>query len=66
VVFCEVKCIKRGYYSYNFVPLVTEPENTRKHEITDMHVAYLEKMIRNKPEYWLWSHKRWKFKPRAV
>lgn len=66
VIFCDVKCIKRGYYTYNFVPLVTDPKNTAEHEITDIHVAYLEKMIKAKPEYWLWSHRRWKFKPRNL
>lgn len=64
VVFCDVKIIKRGYYSYNFVPLVTEPKNTAEHEITDIHVAHLENLIKTAPQYWLWSHKRWKFKPR--
>jgi KDO2-lipid IV(A) lauroyltransferase len=63
VVFCDLKCVRRGYYTYNFVPLVTDPKNTTEHEITDIHVAYLENMIKAKPEYWLWSHRRWKFKP---
>jgi KDO2-lipid IV(A) lauroyltransferase len=26
-------------------------------------VQYLEGMIRKEPQYWLWSHRRWKFKP---
>jgi KDO2-lipid IV(A) lauroyltransferase len=64
VVFCEVKCVKRGYYNYNFVPLITEPKKMAEYEITNVHVAYLENMIKQEPQYWLWSHKRWKFKPR--
>nr|MBX2842788.1 lipid A biosynthesis acyltransferase [Flammeovirgaceae bacterium] len=31
-------------------------------EITEQHVRLLEKEILNKPEHWLWSHKRWKHK----
>jgi KDO2-lipid IV(A) lauroyltransferase len=63
VGFWDVRCVKRGYYVYNFVELVTEPKATAEFEITNMHVAYLEKVIKAEPQYWLWSHKRWKFKP---
>ncbi len=63
VVFCDVERIKRGYYQYTFVPLVEEPKQNAEYEITDTHVKYLEQMIKRKPQYWLWSHRRWKFKP---
>jgi KDO2-lipid IV(A) lauroyltransferase len=48
------------------VPLVTEPKQTAENEITEAHVQYLERMINEQPEYWLWSHRRWKFKPEDV
>lgn len=63
VIFCDIRVVKRGYYSCTFVPLANEPKLTTEHEITDLHVRYLEKVIREEPAYWLWSHKRWKFKP---
>jgi KDO2-lipid IV(A) lauroyltransferase len=63
VGFWDVRCVKRGYYTYKFVPFTTEPKTTAEYEITNMHVAYLEQMIKAEPQYWLWSHKRWKFKP---
>lgn len=63
VVFCDVKVVKRGHYTCEFVPLVEVPKDTAEHEITEIHVQYLEKMIRKEPQYWIWSHKRWKFKP---
>lgn len=66
VVFCDIKVIKRGYYSYTFVPITADPKNTAEYEITNAHVALLEKTINEEPQYWLWSHKRWKFKPRNV
>jgi KDO2-lipid IV(A) lauroyltransferase len=31
-------------------------------EIIQMYVSALEKEIIAAPEYWLWSHKRWKHK----
>jgi KDO2-lipid IV(A) lauroyltransferase len=66
VGFWDVRCVKRGFYTYNFVMLTTEPKATAEFEITNMHVAYLEQMIKAEPQYWLWSHKRWKFKPEHV
>ena len=61
VLFCDVKVIKRGYYTCEFVPLIDEPKNTAENEITEAHVRHLEKMINAQPQYWIWSHKRWKY-----
>ncbi len=63
VIFCDVRRVKRGYYNCNFVPLFNDAKNTAEFEITNAHVRYLEKVIREEPQYWLWSHKRWKYKP---
>jgi len=63
VVFYRIDYVKRGYYTGTIVPLFDNPKDTRPFEITERHVAYLESMIREKPEYWLWSHRRWKLKP---
>jgi KDO2-lipid IV(A) lauroyltransferase len=60
VVFCDVKVISRGYYTVEFVPLINNPKECKEYEITEAHVKYLEKMIRKEPQYWIWSHKRWK------
>ena len=66
VIFYRIDLVKRGHYTYTFVPLVEEPEKTKPYEITEIHVRYLETLIREKPEYWLWSHRRWKIKPDHV
>ncbi|QQL51117.1 lysophospholipid acyltransferase family protein [Mucilaginibacter ginkgonis] len=63
VVFADVRVLKRGYYSCTFVPLFNEPKQTAQYEITNTHVHHLEEMIKREPQYWLWSHRRWKFKP---
>ena len=63
VIFYRIDLVKRGHYTYTFVPLVEEPKFSKPYEITEAHVRYLEKLIREKPEYWLWSHRRWKIKP---
>jgi KDO2-lipid IV(A) lauroyltransferase len=63
VIFCDVQRVKRGYYTYTIIPLFDNPKETAEHEITEGYVKCLETMIRREPQYWLWSHRRWKFKP---
>jgi KDO2-lipid IV(A) lauroyltransferase len=63
VIFYDMKRVKRGYYTYTIVPLVENSKESAEHEITEAHVKYLEGMIKREPQYWLWSHRRWKFKP---
>jgi KDO2-lipid IV(A) lauroyltransferase len=63
VIFYRIDVVKRGHYTYTFVPLVEDPKSTKPYEITEIHVKYLESLIKEKPEYWLWSHRRWKIKP---
>lgn len=62
VFFLEVHKIKRGHYVSDLVLLTDRPQDFKEGEITKLHTEYLEKMIIEKPEYWLWSHKRWKRK----
>ena len=60
VVFIELNRYARGYYEITAHLLEEFPEHTEKYQITDHHVTFLEKIIRKKPEDWLWSHRRWK------
>ncbi|MEJ2882178.1 lysophospholipid acyltransferase family protein [Pedobacter sp. GR22-6] len=66
VVFCDIRRIKRGYYRCSFIPLFNNPKSTDEYEITNKHVKYLEEVIRQQPQYWLWSHRRWKYKPEEL
>ena len=66
VVFCDVRRVKRGYYEYTFIPVAEKAKETAEHEITEAYVRCLETMIRREPQYWLWSHRRWKFKPEDI
>jgi KDO2-lipid IV(A) lauroyltransferase len=62
VVYAHMKKIKRGYYEVDMFPICEDSRNTDEGEITERHTRALEKIIRETPEYWLWSHKRWKHK----
>ena len=60
VVFLKVSKVKRGYYKAEFIPITTAGKQTKKNEITDRFLRLTEDQIREKPEYYLWTHKRWK------
>lgn len=66
VVFCHIDRVRRGYYSCTFTTLVENPAEVPGHGITDKHNSFTEAIIRGKPEWWLWSHRRWKRKPKAT
>lgn len=60
VVFIDIQRVKRGFYEVEASLLFENSQAVEPYLITDTHVAFLEKIIRKKPEDWLWSHRRWK------
>jgi len=62
VVFGTVIKVKRGYYRVDFSMLEPEPVETKTGELTARFMKRLEEVIKAKPEYYLWSHRRWKLK----
>lgn len=61
VIFMDIRKIRRGFYSVTFDLLFENPSGLPAYTITEAHVKKLEEIIREKPEYWLWSHRRWKY-----
>jgi KDO2-lipid IV(A) lauroyltransferase len=62
VVAIHMKKIKRGYYEVETTLITENPKETAQYEITEAHTKFLEKIILEQPECWLWSHRRWKHK----
>jgi len=62
VVFTFLNRVKRGYYSIDFEMVSLNPQEETDGVITERHVRLMEKQILAQPEFWLWSHKRWKKK----
>ena len=62
VVFFHVQKVKRGYYNLDIELLYDHTAGLSENLITETHVRRLEEIIREKPEYWIWSHRRWKHK----
>jgi KDO2-lipid IV(A) lauroyltransferase len=62
VVFIKINKVKRGFYEGVLEVLNENPASSKQGEITELHTRSLEKTIIEKPQFWLWSHKRWKRK----
>jgi KDO2-lipid IV(A) lauroyltransferase len=60
IIFGDVQKTGRGYYRMEYVLLCENSKETKPGEISERHVRHLEKMIQATPQYWLWSHRRWK------
>ena len=60
VFFLDVHRVRRGYYEAEFKLITREPQKMKEFEITDIYFKLLEESIRRAPEFWLWSHNRWK------
>lgn len=62
LVFFNHQKIKRGYYRMKVEMLFEHTSGLPDHIITDAHVRRLEEIILERPQYWIWSHRRWKHK----
>jgi KDO2-lipid IV(A) lauroyltransferase len=62
VVFMDVRKTGRGHYEVELKMLFEHAAATRENEITLTCIRELESEIISKPEFWLWSHKRFKHK----
>lgn len=60
VLYYSVKRVRRGFYEIEFLEICTDPSAAAEMDITRAYARRLEADIREQPEQWLWSHKRWK------
>jgi KDO2-lipid IV(A) lauroyltransferase len=61
IIFCFIHKPRRGYYEGVFSVAEENPMNYSGPELTKQFVRYLEDVIRQYPDMWLWSHRRWKW-----
>lgn len=64
VVYCHIYKQSRGFYEVVFENIESQPAQAPHGSITEAHVRALEKDILAAPQFWLWTHKRWKRKRR--
>lgn len=60
VVFAKVKKVKRGYYEATLIPITDDAKSLPNYEIIHRYIKEVEKQIYEAPEYYFWTHKRWK------
>lgn len=65
VVFFSVKRVKRGYYQTTFKTITENPSEYQDYDITDAFFKLVEAQIHQAPEYYLWTHKRWKHRDKV-
>ncbi len=52
----------RGKYEMSYEILFENPAEVSEADIINTYIRKMEDVIREKPEFYLWSHKRWKHK----
>ncbi len=61
LVFLGTKKLKRGYYESTFTVIAESPKEHSNYELTDKYAELLQNQIDIAPEYYFWTHKRFKF-----
>ena len=64
---CDFGCVyidmtrpRRGYYNIDIIPMGADTKDIPDFELTNRYFSILENAINRAPEFWLWSHNRWK------
>ena len=60
IVYLKVKKTKRGHYEGTFIELAKNPTAFPDYAITDAFAKTLNAQIQEDPQYYLWTHKRFK------
>lgn len=62
VIYLQVVKVKRGYYQATFKVLTKDVTNIKNYDLMRMYLDKVEAQIQQQPEYYLWTHRRWKHK----
>lgn len=60
VYYLDIYRPRRGYYVAQIIKMSDEAQKEEKFALTEKYYRLLENSIKRAPEYWLWSHNRWK------
>lgn len=61
IIFIRSRIIKRGHYAVECTVYTENAASTTHGEITRAFRDFLEKIIREQPDNYLWTHRRWKW-----
>ncbi len=65
VFYYHVEKTRRFHYRVALEPLCLNPQEVPQYTIVEQYARTLERQVRRQPEFWLWSHRRWKHKRTA-
>ncbi|MDO6759590.1 lysophospholipid acyltransferase family protein [Tamlana sp. 2_MG-2023] len=60
IAYLKITKVKRGHYEAEIMMLSENPKESPDYELTDMFLREVEKQIYEAPEFYFWTHKRWK------
>ncbi len=63
VFYMNIERIGRGYYNVKFDLISKKPNEEKEMDIAKKYIRLVEKTIIKQPEFWLWTHKRWRYSP---
>ncbi|KDN56376.1 lipd A biosynthesis protein [Flavobacterium seoulense] len=66
VVFAKIRKVKRGYYEATIIPITDDPKSLPNYEIIHRYIKEVEKQIYEAPEYYFWTHRRWKHNKKSL
>lgn len=66
VIYLKVEKVKRGHYSATLVNITDNPQEEPEFSITKKYIRLLENQIKKDPQFYLWTHKRWKHRNRPI
>ena len=65
VVYMSVKKVKRSHYEISYEIMTDKPREFNDYEIAEQFLRKAEQQIYETPEYYFWTHKRFKYKDMA-
>lgn len=65
MVFLDTRKIKRGYYETTLSVITNNASLHNEYELTEMYLRKVEAQIKAQPEYYFWTHNRFKHKNKA-
>ncbi|WP_067034619.1 lysophospholipid acyltransferase family protein [Allomuricauda sp. CP2A] len=64
-VYLKVEKTGRGYYEATFKILAEDPKEVEDYKISEAFMQEVEAAIHEAPQYYFWTHKRWKHRDKA-
>lgn len=66
MIYLRVEKVKRGYYVGTFEVLTDNVKSVPDYKISEYFMSKVEEQINAQPEYYMWTHKRWKHKKESL